>query len=370
MLFYYILITLLLPYSLNRSKRLSTKLHIILKLLPLYCLAAFRSLEIGNDTSVYYNLFTVISNSDSSDISSLSYRYEIGYLWLNRLISYVTPNFWVFLSIITLIVYYSYYKLILSYSTDPGISVFLFFILGFWGHTVNILRVQLSLSMTILAFLALRNGKIGRAVLFIALAILFHRVAIIYALSFLVPPRINKKIYAFMLGTCLVVLLFLPQIISIVASIIPYFRVYLSNAYNTLEGVKLASVVGVLIRFVFFVVTLCIFRVHKGKLSNEEQKTFIYQINMIFISLLVMIVSLRFSLLERCQYFNWVFIITLIPSVLTLLKIKNRVIVRLAILLFCISQFLVTNIYRPEWNHIYPYKTILSEQYNLELKKN
>ncbi|MEW4354206.1 EpsG family protein [Streptococcus pneumoniae] len=332
-----------------------------LKLFVFYCLATFRTLEIGNDTIVYYSLFSFISGSRAPDMHALSYRYEIGYLWLNQAISYITDNFWVFLAIVTAIIYYAYYKFIEEYSENSAFSVFLFFILGFWGHTVNILRLQLALAMAIFAFLAFRKKKKLQTVLFMILAISFQRIAVVYILSFFIPPKIDKRIYTILLATSLAVLLFLPKILAIVAMVVPYFQVYLTDKH-LVEDAKLASIIGILIRLIFFIFSLYVFKTHDKDLSVKEQETFIYQINMIFISLLIMIISMRFSLLDRCQAFNWIFIITLIPNTLNLLKNwRNKVITFVAIMAFCISYFLVINIYRPGWNHIYPYKTVLLE---------
>ncbi|MGT2799452.1 EpsG family protein [Streptococcus marmotae] len=362
MVFYSLIMLLMLPVSLYKGQQVPSKLQIGLKLFFFYCLAVFRTLEIGNDTHTYYNLFTFISGSSDSSISALSGRYEIGYLWLNQTIASLTNNFWVFLAIVTAIIYYAYYKFIDRYSLNPAFSVFLFFILGFWGQTVNILRVQLALAMTIFAFLAFRDKKIWQTVFFMILAVSFQRIAAVFILSFLVPPKINKRLYSFMFISALAVWLFLPQILSIAALVVPYFRTYLTSSHYVVGDVKLAAIFGAIVRFVFLAFCLYIFKVHEKELSEKERTALIYQINMIFISFLITLISLRFNLLDRCQTFNWLFIIVLIPNTLNRIKNwKNKVLSFVAILIFCIAQFFVFNIYRPNWNHTYPYKTILLE---------
>ncbi|MER0122274.1 EpsG family protein [Streptococcus sp. ZJ100] len=362
MFFYSLIILLMLPLSLYKENQLPSKLRVGFKLFFFYCLAVFRTLEIGNDTYTYYNLFTFVSGSSSSSVSTLFGRYEIGYLWLNQVIGHLTDNFWVFLSIITAIIYYAYYKFIERYSTNSAFSVFLFFILGFWGQTVNILRVQLALAMTIFAFLAFRDKKIWQTMFFMLLAVSFQRIAAVFILSFFVPPKIDRRLYSFILLLAIVVWLFLPQILSIVALIVPYFRTYLTSSHYIVGEVKLASMFGTVTRFTFLAFCLYVFKTHEEELSEEERTSFIYQINMIFISFLITLISLRFNLLDRCQVFNWLFIIVLIPNTLNLIKNwKNKVLSFVAILLFCIAQFFVFNIYRPNWNHTYPYRTILLE---------
>ena len=58
-----------------------------------YVFAAFRSLEVGNDTQEYYRIFRLISNQQSLTTALTVSRYEVGYIIYNYVISRVTSNF-------------------------------------------------------------------------------------------------------------------------------------------------------------------------------------------------------------------------------------------------------------------------------------
>ncbi|OTO11236.1 hypothetical protein A5882_003161 [Enterococcus sp. 4E1_DIV0656] len=54
-----------------------------------FIISAFRSSNIGNDTIEYTNLYTSLQNST---MESFTWRYEHGFLYFNRLLSFISPN--------------------------------------------------------------------------------------------------------------------------------------------------------------------------------------------------------------------------------------------------------------------------------------
>ena len=63
---------------------------------PLFALAAFRSINVGNDTKEYFRIFQIISNQSSITSALTVSRYEPGYIIYNYLLSRFTDNFqWV-----------------------------------------------------------------------------------------------------------------------------------------------------------------------------------------------------------------------------------------------------------------------------------
>jgi hypothetical protein len=356
MFFYIAIIILLMLLSIGRLGNIKPKTVLRIAMVLLWFIATVRSLKVGNDTQNYYNIFTSISKYHNLEIFST--RYEIGYLWLNELISHLTNNFWIFLAIVNTIIYYAYYKFIDMYSENPMMSVFLFFVLGIWGQTVNIIRLQLALAMMIYAFLLKEKRKILLCVICMVLAVSFQRISLIYAIGFIVPPKITKKGYVVAAMGTAVAYVLVPSIMSWVAGFIPYFSTYFSSSTYIIDDTKMASVISLLIRLFVFVFGLYVY-IHLSENEKEVNSTFALQINMVFIAMMMMTLSLRFNLLDRCGYFFWLFAIVMLPNAIKRMKIEsNRLIIMGLLIGVCILYFVVINVYRPSWNHIYPYSSI------------
>lgn len=359
MLFYFVIILFLVLLSIGKIKRVSDKTVLVIIMMFLYFLATFRSIDIGNDTRVYHNLFKHICSFHN--LSFWSNRYEIGYLWLNEIISHLTNNFWVFLFIIDAIIYYAYYLLFQKYSINPLFSVFLFFVLGSWGQTLNIIRLQLAIAMMIYAYLSKENNKKLFMVVFIIMALFFQRISAIFILSYFIPKKINIKFYSVCMLLTFFCYLFFYKIISFIAPFIPTLNHYLNSSTYVMGDTKIATLITIFMRLIIIAFCLYIFIKKKNNMDFENCERIGYQINLVIISLLIMIISLRFNLLDRCSYYYWNFVYLLIPNIVHYLNYENKNIIKISIILFGIIYFISVNVYRPNWNHIYPYKTILFE---------
>jgi hypothetical protein len=329
--------------------------------LVLWVLATFRGIGIGNDTISYYDLFKRISITQN--FQYMTWRYEIGYLWLNKVISAVTSDFTVFLGIINTFIYCVYYQFIKRYSSNYIMSVFLFFTLGIWGNTVNIIRLELAISVAIIGFMIkdCKNTKKFLGLGISIISVLFQRISVVYILGQVVPKKMSKRFYVYSGVIALISIIILPKLMDLVGKVIPYFSEFYLSAGSSysLGEIKIAAVINMLMAFVVF---LFGFLGYSKRIScTDEDSDMALQINMVYLSFLILLVSLRFNLLDRCSYFFWTFSIVMIPNAFEYIKSKsNRRSYKFMIIAFCILYFVITNVYRPEWNSIYPYEFIFS----------
>ena len=360
MLLYFIIIILLL-FSIGRVGKIKNDTVLLFVMLCLWFFATIRSLDIGNDTKTYYYLFNSIA--DGVNLRLWSTRYEFGYLLLNKLISMVTNNFWVFLSIVNAIIYYAYYLFFKRYSVNPVMSVFMFFIFGTWGQTMSTIRLHLAIAMALYAFICKDNKKHILLVVFSLLAFSFHRISLVFLLFFFVPKKITKKFCVIAIIMTAFGIGILPTLMQIIAEYIPYFSIYLSSSTYVFGEAKLATILSIVMRLLlrglcwyFYIVRTT----NEMELTETEGNLTSYHFNMLFVSTLIMVLSLRFNLLDRCSTFYWAFAYVLIPNVLSRIENRgNRVILKGFVLALGIAYFAIINIYRPEWNHIFPYSSIL-----------
>lgn len=361
MFLYFIFILFLLLFSIGRIGKVKNNTVLLFVMLWLWLLATIRSLDIGNDTKNYYHLFNSIANG--ANIQVWSTRYEIGYLLLNKLISRMTDNFWVFLSIVNMIIYFAYYLFFKNYSVNPIMSVFMFFTFGTWGQTVNIIRLQLAIAMALYAYICKDKKKYILLVVLSLLAFSFHRISLVFLLYLFVPRTITKKFNIAAIVATAVGISILPMLMQIVAGYIPYFSGYLSHSMYVMGEAKLATVINIVMRLLLLSICWYFYLSQatvNASLTETENHIISYQFNMVFVSTLLMVLSLRFNLLDRCSFFYWTFSYVLIPNVLSRIENNgNRSILRGFILLLGVAYFVIINIYRPEWNHISPYSSIL-----------
>ena len=351
----------LIMFSVGRLPNIKSITLLKISLFILWILATFRSFEIGNDTKSYYELFRSICITHN--YQTMTWRFEVGYLWLNDIISYLTTDFTVFLGIVNAFIYLIYYFFIKRYSKNYMMSVFLFFTLGMWGNTMNIIRLELAITLAMLGFMVKDNEKnkkifgIGISLL----AVTLQRISLVYSLGLLVPKKISKKFYKYSSIGALIGIIVLPSVMNVVGTFVPYFsEFYLqSGSGYSIDGVKLASVLNMLMALVVFLLGYIIYR--RYNIAGNQISDIALQINMVWISFLILFVSLRFNLIDRCSYFFWGFATVMIPNIFEYVKLKtNRRILKGLIIFTCILYFIITTIYRPEWNSIYPYKMVLS----------
>lgn len=324
-----------------------------------WMMATFRDISIGNDTRSYYFLFKEVSVS--SHFQNMIWRYEIGYLLLNKFISLFTSNFTIFLGIITAYMYNIYYRIIKIYSTNYIFSVFLFLTLGIWGRSINILRLELALIFVLGGYLLREKNKKYIGIFFSMLCVFFQRISIVFLLSFFIPKKINKKFYIVSLVFVVVLFLNFSTFLTIIIEIFPYFKIYLfESSIYSMNDFKLATIINITKEFLIFLFGIVSYlKTNSSLYSKSENKNFIYQVNMIYTAFLILIISLKFNLLDRCSYYFSVFEILMIPNALKRIEKRKRKIFTICILIFCSMYFFTIILMKPEWNRIVPYKTIL-----------
>ena len=361
MIFYLIVIFILLLLSIGRIGKIKNETVLLFVMLYLWLIATIRSLDIGNDTKSYYDLFNSIANG--ANIQVWSTRYEIGYLLLNKLISRMTNNFWLFLSIVNAVIYFAYYLFFKNYSVNPIMSAFMFFTFGTWGQTVNIIRLQLAIAMAIYAFICKDKKKYILMIVLLLLAFGFHRISLVFLMYLFVPQTITKKFNIVAIVATAVGISILPTLMNIIAVYMPYFSTYLSSNTYVFGEAKLATIINIVMRLLLLGICWYFYLSQEtvnSSLTEIENHTISYQFNMVFVSTLLMVLSLRFNLLDRCSFYYLTFAYLLIPNVLSRIENNgNRSILRGFILLLGVAYFVIINTYRPEWNHIFPYSSIL-----------
>ena len=319
----------------------------------LFLMAAFRGFEITNDTLAYYNTFTNIRDRGFSG----ELRMENGYVLLNVLLSKILPDdvgFYVLLFIASAFSYYVFERWIEKNTNTYGVCIIVFYFL-MNPSFVCVTRQTIAVSIVLLALPLAQKHYYIRYTSLIVLAALFHKSAIIcLVFIFIINRRFNKISFFIIISISLVLVLgssFISTIISILG---------IETSYETNEtGGNVVSIILSLFYIVFFLLN------YEKKRTTEETESrndFYLYCNVISVALYIMVY--RMPILTRMNMYFYLPAVPYFSKVFY--EIENRrlaTILRLCIVfvVFSYSYFALT--LRPEWGHLWPYKTYWNSMY-------
>ena len=324
----------------ERTNQIIAYIVTFLSFVLLWGLTAFRSSAIGNDTANYLAYFKIFSNGPDK-VSKV----EIGYQYLNYLIWKITNDHHAFLIIMATIMYGGIGVFIYKFSKNPAVSLCLFYSFFFSVYT-SILRQGLAMVIALYGYQLLKNRKRILAALLFLLAASFHTTAFLCFLLY-IDLDILKK-WWFVLGlTVLCVIISLSGVIKTVVSIVfPMYTHYFEGQYASSGWLAIS----------FFLFSYVIFYILISRSLSENNKA--DNIVAANFTLLLMLTAFGYSvnLFERAgEYFMLIAVVEL-PNILYRGKVKHF---RLWLFIICLVYlvfFVLTLIYRPGWNHLYPYE--------------
>ena len=308
--------------------------------LLLWFLTAFRSSVIGNDVRNYLTYFRWFSNG-----LIFNHKVEMGYQLLNLFISIFTTDGHVFLIIMATIMYSGLGLYFYKYSKNPAVTLCLFFCCFFSVYT-SILRQGLAMVVALYGYQLLKNKKKILAALVFLLAASFHATAFLCFLLFLDFDILKK--WWFVLGiTAVCVFASLSGVMkSIVKIVFPKYVHYFETEY--------AGSGWFAISVYLFIYIILYMLVSKSLEANNKSDNIIAT----NFALLPVITAFGYyvNLFDRVAEYFLLIGITELPNVLYRGKIKHFRFWLFAIGTFYLILFILILIYRPGWNHLYPYE--------------
>ena len=314
-------------------------------------MAAFRAKEIANDTSTYYSIYKSISIAGIS----VGARMEKGYVFLNYLISLIFRNqekgFHILQILVSVFCYYSVERYIEKNAHSYGVAILVFYFLSNGGY-MSAIRQSLATAIILFAISLLRKKKRILYILVVALAAQFHASAWI-ALLFLVlyGRKFNLFAMAAILGAAL--LLTAVNMPAALTSMLNYGTWYIKDELDIRPDFFVKSAMSIAL----LALRLLLPR-HFSSLVNEEEKTedSFYSF-CIVMSFTFTILSLRAPAITRFGGYASLVGLPYIPN--TLYKIENKKESFDLKVIYCGMSWaysLAALIFRPEWQHLWPYR--------------
>lgn len=296
---------LIIKYIYNRAvfkigqKNVSKIWFIVLAVIPMLSLIAFRDSSLGADTGQYLINFVIIRDGSFKTILANS-RMEDGYLYFVKIITYITDSPEVFQVIYASI--YAISLVILMKEFEDNCFDFLFFYgtLGLYMFMFTGVRQCLAMSMCIIAYRFAVKRKIVWFALFVILACAFHRSAILFAVVYFV---IRWKIKWYTISLYAISAFFAVTFLGIIQG-------YFSEAMDYNYTIENAGNGGI---FFVYILLLIVFSIYIAYTNGFNEKI-TGLANLSIITLLFWVLRLYTVVAERESYYFLFYVCAFIPS--------------------------------------------------------
>jgi len=293
----------------------------------------------------YLGTYKSIANMNWKEIFTTNVaNYEKGYVIFNKILSYISTNPQFLLIVCALICGISVSYFIYKNSKLPFLSTIIYlglpcFLINFSG-----LRQALAIAITLFAVPFIQKKKIIPFVLIVIFASFFHLSAIIFLLAYPVYYIKSEKVtIAISIGVIPVLYIFRYPVFELLSK---FFK----------ENVVLENNSSLTLFLVFF--AIYIFTILLG--HQNDSKEVGYR-NLFWLACFCQTFSGVYSLAMRVGYYFMVYLVLLLPEVLSIknenssLMQKRIKIILYIIILICFATFGFYSLYKESWAMTNPY---------------
>ena len=331
---------------------------LFLFLLGLSLFVGFSDMFGGYDRYIYGEIFdniadiTTTKGKYSESIYYNFYSSEIGYTFLNVLISFFTENRYIFILIVTLIIYTCLFISLRKYTENYPLAVVLF--MGLWFFfTFTYLRQVLAATIVWLSIQYVVERKFWKFLVVFLIGFSMHNSAIIFFPLYFIPLKkfSPKLIVGVMLFLLLLGLSPLPN---------SFFEIYESSSiverhaeYNASGGLRIAYILEA-----FFFLYLIL----KSYKYIPADKSHVVLLNMALIFCGILLLFVRS---ENGGRLSWYYMIGIISTITLIGSYRYNIKTMGTFLILGISLFLYLRIYTgwQAYNYLSPYKSFLTNGY-------
>ena len=327
-----------------------------------YVVLAFRGIDVGNDTVVYFEAYRNISNLNFQELWEYEGRFELGYLLVNKLLSIFFDNPQFLLILTGIFIVLSNVQFLYKYSKMLWLSVLLYFLLRYFDANMNIIRQAMALGFICYSYSFLRERKFWLFTLFVFVAFLFHFSAIVFWFAWFFTKIKFRKEYVLLFMIGLAVTYFLSSyVLSFLFHLNVIYDYYLDSEY--LDGGKIAPLLNLLLNMCIITIGWLTKSYKEGNVYVAGKKGNVLCVNdnnnMLMILLMaafVQVIGLSFALLDRVALYFHFFSVVFLPNSIKCIRSKLMyALVISVVLLVAILYYWIIVTYRPGWNKIYPY---------------
>lgn len=325
------------------EKKLRTDFYVIFWGSIFFLFYFLKDNKVGADYVTYLNHFQNILPSDWSflDWDEVPYpNFEKGYLCFTHIVSLISQTDLFFTFVMALSMSVLPMASIKRFSKPVWLGVFLFFALGIYTDSFNILRQTIAMYICWLSIPFIVKRSFAKFLLITLLAFSFHKTALVFIpVYFLFNIKFTGKFYtvAFIaVGILYLLLLPLMSTLTVLLSLNDYTEADVSGGYMFLL-------------FMAFCFIFCAYVLRK----NTDPYVHIFM-HMLFFAFILQILATQFNILTRIIGFFKISLIVLLPAATysPVFKKSRLLMLFLFVILFI---FYFYKISMPNWNLAIPY---------------
>ena len=315
----------------------------------------------GYDRYIYGEVFDSIADGVTY---GMGYRYlpsllfyEPGYSALSYVIALVTENRYVYIFIVTMLIYYCMYKAFEKNMPNYPLAMILFLGMVFY-FTFTYLRQVLAFSVAWLGVTYLIENKRWKFFLIVLLVALLHKSGIVFAALYFLPlKKFKPGLIIMLLGIC-AVLGFSGVTGALYDAYANVSEAGSMNTYSTSSGVRGAYFLEV----VFFVWVI----LSNYKKIEPTRRNLVF-LNMAWCFCALLLLFIRSSDGGRVAWFFTLGIIYTVTLVCSTQRLHTRIKNAFGPLMVAVMLALYVRVYFAwqNYNNLYPYKTFLTNGYRV-----
>ncbi len=310
----------------------------------------------GYDRYIYGEVFDGIANNVTTGSSYgliMSFRfYEPGYTALSYLIALFTENRYIYIFIVTMIMYYCFYKAFEKNMTNYPLAMIIFLGMVFF-FTFTYLRQVLAFAVAWLGVTYLIEEKKWKFFAIVLLVALLHKSGIVFAGLYFMPlKKWQPKTIIFILAICSAL-----GFSGVTGSLYDVFanvsEMESLNNYSTTSGLRVAY----FLEAAFF---SWIILANYNKIEPTRRNLIFLNMAWAFCAMLLLFI--RSSDGGRVAWFFTLGIIYIITLICTTNDFKRRAKTAMGPLMISVMLLLYIRVYNSwqNYNNLYPYKTFFT----------
>lgn len=321
------------------SKEKADRISLVFCLMVLFLISILRSTTIGRDIDGYELMYSQYSRATWNNFDL--YWTENGFELLQMIFVRVLKlPFRALMIFIYALLFFSYYCFLKKYSVDSTFSLFIYLTFSFFFFDLSALRSCLAMAICLLAIPLAEKKGIRNFLLFLCLILLasqFHSSAYIFLmLYFVIKIPLNRK--TIVIYTVSAVTIFLLR--SRLYGIINTFFKQVDNLGNLVGGTTIFYVLILL----FSACVIFLYNQGNGIVKNNGRGVLAdncglqMSISMTFVSIVLQIFASG-TILVRLAEYTQIFVLLLLPNVLSLLDNESRKIAKAFLIVLFLIYF-------------------------------
>ena len=294
----------------------------------------------GTDWEPYHSLFQNITFENLFTIK----HHEIGYKLFNLFVKTIWNNYTFFLLVLSFVAVFLVYWSIVESKTNSIIAIQFFYTNYFLAHYLGSNRRIIAIGLGLCAIILVNKSKKKQAFLFILLAMLFHRTAVVLFVIFFIPQKKIPDIYLILI-TILVTAIGLSNAVPRIIYYLCYFGEKITNSYGFTNaiwhlnnmaierGSLIHNIFGILKRVAYLIIFMLTYKNSKAMHKNY------YFFNIYFVSFLLYCLLINIGTYAIMSTYLCIVEIILWGNIVRFSKNKNEILWIILIILLEIIQF-------------------------------